>query len=310
MDAAIHQNIQDLVAVKRLLTRAGELEAQRKDPRAKLKSIKESFEEDQVEISGEIPSATSARRSKTDHIENENIHLRDLLSRLDQAMEYKGEKNKGVQAAVQETVTIVEDLEINYDVMTPVEGLVVRNPHLAETDRYRFEFSDGTTLRIVDKWAGKSTTIWGDPHIDLSDMEGNLNGDFKDLTGSDSHTTFILKDGTRLTITAKDAGIIESVDIFKNSQHAVGIGAGSKSWSEKNGLFNLKVDSSTISSGIPMGDVVYAGGDGNDWYNASQQLIWGKSTGPEINYRPAARLTVNYQYSEKREIAVNVNRGV
>ena len=310
MDATIHQNLQDLVAVKRLLTRASELEAQRKDPRAKVRSLKETFEEDQVALSGETSAVHAARSSKSSQMENENINLRDLITRLDQVQGQKGEQNGGVQVAFQETVTIVEKLEINYDALTPVDGLVVRNPHLAETDRYRFEFSDGTTLRIVDKWAGKSTTIWGDPHIDLSDIEGSLDGDFKDLTGSDSHTTFILKDGTRLTITARDAGIIEAVDIFKHNQHAVGIGAGAKSWSDKNGFFNLKVDSGTLASGIPMGDVVYAGGDGNDWYNASQKLIWGKATGPEINFRPSALLTVNYLYTEKREVAVNVNRGV
>ena len=115
---------------------------------------------------------------------------------------------------VEVTTTIQEEFTFQYSSLEPVDGLVVRNRNLAETDRYAFNFSDGTTLKITDKWSGKSTTIWGDPHVDVSDVQGNNDGDFKDLTASDSHTTFMLQDGTRLTITAKDAGIIEGVDIF------------------------------------------------------------------------------------------------
>ena len=244
-------------------------------------------------------------------MENEKIHLKDLIQQLGLIQNnQKDTGGQGTRVTIREKVSIVEELEVNYDALIPVDGLVVRNSQLAETDRYRFEFSDGTTLKIVDKWSGKSTTIWGDPHIDSSDIEGNNDGDFKDLTNSDSHTTFMLQDGTRLTITAKDAGIIEAVDIFKGNQHVNGTGAGSKSWSEKNALFNLVVGISTGTSSLAVGDVVYAGGDGNDWFDASHNLVWGKTTGPVITSRPAARLQVNYRYSETREIAVSVNQRI
>ncbi len=310
MDATIHQNMQDLIAVRRLLLHASELEARKKDPHAKIKSLKDAYEEDQVTLSGESHNI-DAPKTSPGKVENENILLKDLIQQLGLIQNsQKDTGGQGTQVTIREKVSIVEELEINYDPLIPVDGLVVRNSQLAETDRYRFEFSDGTTLKIVDKWSGKSTTIWGDPHIDSSDIEGNNDGDFKDLTSSDSHTTFMLQDGTRLTITARDAGIIEAVDIFKGSQHVTGTGAGSKSWSEKNALFNLVVGTSSGTSSLAVGDVVYAGGDGNDWFDASHNLVWGKTTGPVITSRPAARLQVNYKYSETREIAVSVNQSV
>ena len=46
MDATIHQNMQDLIAVRRLLLHASELEARKKDPHAKVKSLKGAYIED------------------------------------------------------------------------------------------------------------------------------------------------------------------------------------------------------------------------------------------------------------------------
>jgi hypothetical protein len=310
MDATIHQNMQDLIAARRLLWHASELEARKKDPHAKVKSLKDAYEEVQVTLSCESHIIDAPKASPV-KVENENIQLKDLIQQLGLIQNrQKDTDEQGTRFTIREKVSVVEELEVNYDALTPVEGLVVRSSLLAETDRYRFEFSDGTTLKIVDKWSGKSTTIWGDPHIDLSDIEGNNDGDFKDLTTSDSHTTFMLQDGTRLTITAKDAGIIEAVDIFKGSQHVTGTGAGSKSWSEKNALFNLQVGTCAGVPSLAIGDVVYAGGDGNDWFDASHNLVWGKTTGPMINSRPTSRLQVNYRYSETREIAVSVNQRI
>jgi hypothetical protein len=310
MDATIHQNMQDLIAVRRLLLHASELEARKKDPHAKVKSLKDAYEEDQVTLSGESHNIDASKASPG-KVENECIQLKDLIQQLSFIQNSKKEDGQqGTQVTIREKVSIVEEMEVNYDPLTPVEGLVVRNSQLAETDRYRFEFSDGTTLKIVDKWSGKSTTIWGDPHIDSSDIEGNNDGDIKDLTTSDSHTTFMLQDGTRLTITAREAGIIEAVDIFKGSQHVTGTGAGSKSWSEKNALFNLQVGTGAGVSSLAVGDVVYAGGYGNDWFDANHKLIWGKMTGPVITSRPATRLQVYYRYSETREVAVTINQGV
>ena len=94
--------------------------------------------------------------------------------------------------ALAEVVTQVEtEITIKYRELKPVHGLVlvVQNQHQAETDRYLLDFVDGATFRITNKWTGQSTTIWGDPHIDTSDQEGNCNGEFSDLKTSNTHTT-------------------------------------------------------------------------------------------------------------------------
>jgi hypothetical protein len=168
---------------------------------------------------------------------------------------------------------------------------------VAETDRYLFEFLDGGTFRITDKWTGKITTIWGDPHVDTSDQAGASNGEFSDLKGSDSQTTLLLQDGSRVTFTARDQGVIERVDIFQGDQHAWGIGAGSKDWSEETGLFHGQVESDGASAAraLAMGDVVHAGGDGADWFDAAGNLIWGATTGPTVTERPAVVAEMNFQ---------------
>jgi len=302
MDAVNSHNMTDLMTARRLLLRARELETAKDDPLAKTKTARDYFEEDQVILSGNEPVESHYTKPVEDSI---RIDLRELI----QANKYRtnhSEPQASIQfeATVVETSTVVEEsLAIRYESLEQVDGLVVRTKQLAETDRYRFEFSDGSTLKISDKWTGRSTTIWGDPHVDVSDIQGNLDGDFKDLTASKTHTTFMLLDGTRLTITAEDAGIIEAVDIYKGSQHLRGLGAASKSFNDKNGLFSTRVDSSGSSS-LPMGDVIYAGGDGNDWFDASQKLIWGKTTGPVVTARPTSYLEFEYNYRVQQQINI------
>ena len=126
--------------------------------------------------------------------------------------------------------------------------------------------------------------------VDLSDVEGNVNGDFKDLTASLTHTTFQLLDGTRVTFTAQDSGVIEAVDIFKDNQHLRGVGAGSAEWANADAQFfapEVKSDARETAASLSKGDVVRAGGDGNDWFTEGGARVWGQTTGPIITSRPA-----------------------
>ena len=292
----------NLMIARRLMVMSGQLSIVRNGKKFQPKSLKEAMEEeDQALISGEAQSV-AARKSSPPQ-DNVNIKLSDLIRRMD---DLKKNPSQGGDAAARETTTVAferseTEINIKLQVYQPVEGLVVRNKQLAETDRYAFEFQDGGTFKITDKWSGKSTTIWGDPHVDTSDEEGSNNGDFKDLTGSDSHTTLMLEDGTRLTFTAKDAGIIEEVDIFKGSQHLNGIGAGSNKYGGVNSLFDkeVKSDANSVASSVPLGDVVYAGGDGNDWFDSIGRLVWGKTTGPKPTARPYATLEVSIRQTQE-----------
>ncbi len=309
MDAIHSHNICDLMTVRRLMIKARENDLKRADPNSKTTSAKEAFEEDQALFSGSNTNKTSeyCQQPKAS-MDNLDVKLKDIIH-----TKAESGVNPNHQFVFQELIDVQMDLVVEEESLTVVnlervDGLVLKNSRMAETDRYRFDFIDGSTLKITDKWASRSTTIWGDPHIDSSDIEGNWDGDFKDLKQSNSHTTFMLQDGTRLTITAKDDGIIEAVDIFRQGQHIYGLGAGSRSFSDKTGYFQKPGEGSDKGSmSVELGDVIYAGGDGNDWYDAGKKLIWGKVTGPQVISRPSSVLVYEYQ---KVEISVGVTAQV
>ena len=169
------------------------------------------------------------------------------------------------------------------------QGLKRIAPNIVDTGRYFIGFLNATTLSIFDKETSLSTTIWGDPHVDLSDLPGLRNGEFSDLKKSSIRTTFKLLDSTEVVITAPDNGLIQGVDIFKGNQHVKGHGL---TWniSEFTGLDSLKRFTEAVagtfdevgngSTGLKAdlledSDVVVAGGDGNDWYDETGKLIWG-----------------------------------
>lgn len=259
------------------------------------------MEEDQVQIRGNLPFGTGPI-PETEYVKNRLEYLAGFSGSNTQS---SGPEDPQIQV---EVVQVVEqEAVLRYAVLEKIEGLIRRSNTVAETDRYRFDFMDGTTFKITDKWTTRSTTIWGDPHVDLDDVEGNMDGDFLDLKGSDSHTTLMLQDGTRLTFTARDDGLIEAVDIFKGNQHISGIGQGSLQWNEKDGLFDSQVDNSgNLFSWLPKGDIVFAGGDGNDWFTSEGKLLWGKTTGLMVSARPYAVLQWQYREKFSQQISIQI----
>ncbi len=298
----------DFDVVKQILLamRRYELKWQRHDRLRHADELKQ-LEKDTAELS------PTARAEKTADpvpgladVDNINIRISDLIKKLQALRESSGGQGSAQAVEVTFQQEVRTEVSMSLEVYEHVDGLVVRNKNLAETDLYKFEFIDGSTFKITDKSTGKSTTIWGDPHIDTSDQEGSNDGDFKDLTASNTHTTFMLRDNTRLTFTARDEGIIQKVDIFKGDQHLSGIGAESKEFNEVTGLFADEVDNHarTYISSVPVGDVVYAGGDGNDWYDSGRQLVWGATTGPLAGDRPDALFQYSFQQTITQQLTV------
>lgn len=306
-------DMSNLMVARRLLEVAKNAEARRNGKQVEEKSALDYYEEDQAFISHSALAANKQDSTPLPPIENLNIKLSDAHKT---AKDIKNTIKQAAQPApgdiAQEGFTIEASqsveikLELRYRSNAPVEGLVVHDQNYAESDRYLFKFKDGATFTILDKWANKSTTIWGDPHVDVDDVEGNMNGDFKDLKNSDDYTTFMLKDGTRVTFKAKDSGIIEQVDIFKGSQHVKGIGQAAKEFSPESGLFSKKVleDGGSAAISTLMGDVVYVGGDGNDWFDANNKLLWGKTTAPVVTQRPPATLEFSYKQTISQSISI------
>jgi hypothetical protein len=124
--------------------------------------------------------------------------------------------------------------------------------------------------------------------------------------GSKDITTFMLSDGTRVTFKAEDAGIIEQVDIFKGTQHIKGTGQAAKGFTAESGLFYNKVldDGNTAADAMPMGDVIHAGGDGNDWFDSHNKLVWGKTTAPAVTHRPSATLEFYYRQTVSQSLSI------
>ena len=311
MSTIASTDMSNLIVARRLLEIAKDEEMRRSGKDVKRKSALDYMQEDQALISDPALDIQRQEASSPPPIENININLSNMHGIA------KGNGNTTKQNVEQENgaeggFTVVSNqsveikMELRYRSNEPMDGLVVHDQNYAESDRYLYKFADGATFTILDKWTNKSTTIWGDPHIDVNDMEGNNNGDFKDLKTSDDVTTFMLGDGTRVTFKARDAGIIEQVDIFKGSQHITGIGEAAKDFSPETGLFNKQVLNNGLSgaSTTPMGDTVHAGGDGNDWFDANNNLIWGKTTGPVVTNRPSAILEFYYKQTVSQSISI------
>lgn len=309
MSDTIESDITDIRMAYRLMLHSKITEARQKGDKTAEKVASSELEKDDALISDAGKSAQSAAGGSMDN--NVDIHLADLFKKI---YGPKEQPEPSPQAQVIEYFEKIEtEATLTYSNLERVDGLVVISRHLAETDRYRFEFSNGSTLKITDKWSNKSTTIWGDPHVDTSDQPGDMNGDFKDLTGSERHTTFMLSDNTRITFTALDSGIIEQVDIYHGGQHLTGIGAGAKNWNEVNGLFAQSATQNAYSalSSVPVGDTVYAGGDGNDWFDASRNLVWGQTTGPIVTSRPSGVMEFTYNQRVTQQVSIlQVNQQV
>jgi hypothetical protein len=304
----VSNTISGLVLARRLMIMAQEMADERNGKKVTRKTVQEAMQEDQVLISGEQPDAAeyanpAQAAPQPQAAAVEDLNLSDLIRRLDALR--AGDPPAAVATAVAVEIRQEETTEISmqYTSLERVDGLVLRSKHLAETDRYALEFSDGVTFQITDKWSGRSTRIWGDPHVDTDDEAGDRNGEFSDLKGSNDHTTLMLQDGTRVTFTAKDDGVIERVDIFKDGQHLGGLGEASKEFNEQTGLFAGKVDRAA-AAGVPAGDTIYAGGDGNDWFSAAGVLLWGKTTGPQVTERPASVLEMSYRRTLVQSVSV------
>jgi len=301
----INDGLSDLMAARRLIHYAQRMEDKRNGKKIDEKTAKEEMEEDQVLLRGGAPAGDAYGQVSGRPVDDTQIRLAEVLLR-GKVANANAEEGSTRIVQVEYQQVIERSASVRYQALEGVDGLVRRSQTLAETDRYRFDFMDGATFKITDKWANRSTTIWGDPHVDVDDVEGSSNGDFQDLKASDMHTTFMLQDGTQLTFTAKDNGIIEAVDIFKGNQHLKGVGAASSQWNEKTARFATPVGEGGSSSIVPKGDIVYAGGDGNDWFASGGKLLWGKTTGPAVSSRPPATLQLEYRESISQQLSMTV----
>jgi hypothetical protein len=161
---------------------------------------------------------------------------------------------------------------------TCAEGITVMDEKTLRTDRYEIRFEQGDTLRITDLKSGQYTRVWGDPHVDLSNVDGVMNGEFSDLKASTDRTTFVLQDGTQVRIHALDWGQIESIDVVRGGAAIHGIGMDPRGF----GIGAFDRIGKAEDAPADLGDVVHAGDDGVTWYDSSGRLVWGAQRGREL----------------------------
>lgn len=152
-------------------------------------------------------------------------------------------------------------------------GITVVDPQTVRTDRYEIRWERADAVRITDLTTGQYTRVWGDPHVDLSTVPGQMDGEFSDLKGSPNVTTFKLQDGTTVRFQAPDAGFIQSIDVVRGGARVHGTGAGNGKLGQFDGIGGPNYGGE--------GDVVYAGDDGATWYDAGGRLVWGARSLPE-----------------------------
>ena len=240
--------------------------------------------------------------------EGEASALQASYTRLDFTLDYKGVirwQGQIIQTELHLELHI-EQMEAAFHTEDVSSGLTLLNPQTVDTGSYFISFLNSSTLEILHKSTGLATRIWGDPHVDLSDEPGRVNGEFSDLKGSSILTTFKLLDDTMVVIKAPDDGLIQEVDIFKGHERIRGRGAGARempdgpkhkgrgptmSQKEKaeerpvcSGYFyRTEYEAMELSMYLAESDMVEAGGDGNDWFSPDGDLIWGGSPGGDAD---------------------------
>jgi len=113
---------------------------------------------------------------------------------------------------------------------------------------------------------GNETRIWGDPHVDENN-DGSIDWDFKE------DVSFVLGDGTTITVGTKDIGarntVTDSLTITKGNQaiEVSGIANNSPSIGDVS-LQGIELDAATND-----GQIFYMGDNASEWNTASGQEI-------------------------------------
>lgn len=122
---------------------------------------------------------------------------------------------------------------------------------------YTVENLGNTNWKITSP-NGKSTLIWGDPHVSESDG-GRWDWDAKTMT-------FSLPDGTKITANATGPlGVTTDFHVYYGNQRvsATGVNTGNPQVS------NVRYDAYRHDARMDDGSRVFLGGDGDDWFKES-----------------------------------------
>ena len=265
--------------------------------REKNNADKDSFKKDLdllIHVADNTGSSTPTPRIF--QIEQESINLTELIQQLKhfeelhrqryESFTHETSSNNDNSLAGEIVFSQHQNIEKELTITLPhsIVGLMIRSQNHVETDRYLFEINCLTPeISIIDKWTQHSTRIWS-----------HIVGEEPAARTVFNHVTFMLMDGTRLTISANADGIILGIDIIKGNQHIL---CQKPSLSEGDTIYHgLEMrqipDGFEADANISRGFVLFAGGTGNDWFTVTGKLIWGHAAEAET-YSPLPRKSEN-----------------
>jgi hypothetical protein len=147
-------------------------------------------------------------------------------------------------------------------------------PKFVTPGGYTVEAEKGSNAWKITTPEGKTSRIWGDPHVNESD---GGKWDFK------KGMSFVLPDGTKITAKtteprANGYTVTQSIDIMNGNERAT-ISGIDKNQPQSEGV---KADRWATDARVPDGDYAVMGGDGDDWFLHGRGEIVGSSKQGEV----------------------------
>jgi hypothetical protein len=148
-----------------------------------------------------------------------------------------------------------------------VDGNVITTP-----GGYQIEALGQNRFKITGP-DGSSSEIWGDPHVNESDRNGNADWDFK------NDSTFVLGDGTRINVSTKPGGrdgmtVTSSIEVISGNDRVV-----ANLENEKPQISEVTHDGFQHVNSFGGKDVFVMGDNAADWTYQGREIIGSENGG-------------------------------
>lgn len=190
---------------------------------------------------------------------------------MDQANQMKATNDKLKQA--NQAMAALRVAQANAQTPDEQTWSVDKNSNVITLDGYQIaldESSSAWTLSKLDDNGepipGSETRVWGDPHVD-EDGDGMDDWDFK------KDTTFVLEDGTKISVGTKQWGnsdytTSDTLTITKGDQ-AIQVTGLTQNDDTPLAISDVSLDGRQIDMDTKDGHYVYANADANNWTDAN-----------------------------------------
>ncbi|HEX7314749.1 MAG TPA: DUF1521 domain-containing protein [Pyrinomonadaceae bacterium] len=223
-----------------------------------------------------------------------NTNDAPLLALLEAATEFAGEFTQLTggcpDASAARTCAPVSAPTVE-DSCHPAGGLRVCGDTVTTPGGYTIEMLGQYEWKITGP-DGKSTRIWGDPHVDEGDRDGNNDWEFK------RNSTFVLGDGTRVNVTnvpVGDAGmtVTGQLEIISGNERVL-----VTSIDQGKGRVGVVTQDGFQHANCFRGDVFVMGREADDWSYVGREIIGSVGGGDSFRLGGELRALDARGYSE------------